>query len=88
MIKFSFSPLCLDQYNEYALFDRKTFLKITKIIEQIRRTPFDGDGQPEALKGNFSGYWSRRINSKDRIIYRVLESEIELFSCKRHYEEK
>lgn len=86
MIKIIFSPTSIDQYNEWALFDRKTFLKITKLLDQIRRTPFEGEGQPEPLRGNFSGYWSRRINQKERVIYKVLENEIEIFSCKGHYE--
>ncbi len=88
MKKVIFSPTSIDQYNEWALFDRKTFLKITKLLEQMRRTPLEGDGQPEALRGNLSGMWSRRINQKDRIIYKVHENEIEIFSIKGHYEEK
>lgn len=88
MRKTVFSPSAIHEYNEWALFDRKNFLKITKLLYQISRTPFEGEGQPEALKGNFSGYWSRRINQKDRIIYKVLDNEIEIFSCKGHYDDK
>lgn len=87
-MKVIFNPIAIDHYNKWALFDRKTFVKIIKLVEQIRRTPYEGDGQPEALKGNFLGCWSRRINQKDRIIYKVLDNEIEIFSCKGHYDGK
>lgn len=54
-MKVTFKGDSIDHYNELALFDRKTFLKISKLVSQMRRTPFEGEGQPEALKGNFSG---------------------------------
>lgn len=54
-MKVIFKDDLIDHYNEWALFDRKTFLKITKLLNQISRTPFEGEGQPEALKGNF--FW-------------------------------
>lgn len=87
-MKVTFRDQSLEHYNEWALFDRKTFLKITKLLDQITRSPFEGEGKPEALRGNLSGMWSRRINQKDRIVYKVHENEIEVFSFKGHYDEK
>ena len=49
--------------------------------------PFDGIGKPEALKGNLSGFWSRRINEEHRIVYAVADDAVIIISCKGHYED-
>jgi toxin YoeB len=85
-MKFSFEQTALDQYNEWALTNRKIFVKITRLIQETGRTPFTGTGKPEALKGNLSGYWSRRITDEHRLIYRVTDDAIIINSCKGHYE--
>ena len=59
--------------------------KIAKLIEEIRRHPFTGIGQPEALKGNLQGYWSRRINLEHRLIYKVNDELIIIKQCRYHY---
>jgi toxin YoeB len=63
---------------------------IAKILIELTETPFNGTGKPEALKHEYSGYWSRRINQKDRLIYRVEESIITVFviSALGHYSDK
>jgi len=63
---------------------------IAKILIELTETPFNGTGKPEALKYEYSGYWSRRINQKDRLIYRVEESIITVFviSAMGHYSDK
>lgn len=64
----------------------KTILKnVNGLIKEILRTPFEGSGRPEALKGNFSGYWSRRITMKDRLVYTVEQDAVVVFRCKDHY---
>lgn len=66
--------------------DRKTLKKINKIIADIQRNPFDGISKPEPLKGNLSGWWSRRIDEENRIVYYVENNIIYVVSCKGHYE--
>lgn len=62
--------------------------KITALISDIQKTPFKGIGKPEALKGNLSGLWSRRIDDKNRIIYGVTSEYIQVYSLKGHYLDK
>ena len=59
--------------------------KIEELIIDIQEHPFTGIGQPEALKHNLSGFWSRRINREHRIIYQVMDGMIEITSLKGHY---
>ena len=70
--------------------DRKTLRKINKLITDIERNgEAEGIGKPEPLKENLSGYWSRHINEKDRLIYRINEDdELEIAQCRAHYEDK
>ncbi|WP_203295133.1 Txe/YoeB family addiction module toxin [Maricaulis parjimensis] len=60
-----------------------------QLIEDIRRSPFEGIGKPEALKGELSGWWSRRIDSKHRLVYRVLgrgeDRHLQIVQCRHHY---
>lgn len=74
-----------DDYLYWQGEDRKTLRKINELIKDIIRHPFNGIGKPEPLRGDFSGFWSRRIDGKNRIIYRVTEDGIEIASCKTHY---
>jgi toxin YoeB len=60
-----------DDYLHWQIQDKKTFKRINQLIKDIDRTPFDGIGKPEPLKHEYQGYWSRRIDEKNRLIYRV-----------------
>ncbi len=62
--------------------------KINKLFNSISQTPFTGIGKPEPLKGNLTGYWSREITKKDRIIYDVENNKITIYSAKGHYFDK
>ena len=66
--------------------DRKTLKRINLLIKDVERHPFDGVGKPEPLKGEFGGFWSRRIDEKNRLIYRIVPNGLEILSCKGHYE--
>ncbi|MCI9455134.1 MAG: Txe/YoeB family addiction module toxin, partial [Dorea sp.] len=66
----------------------KTLKRINKIIKDIQRNPIDGLGHPETLSGNLSGWWSRRIDEKNRIVYKPNEDTITILSCKGHYSDK
>lgn len=72
-------------FNEWQINNPKVFRKIAELIEEIRRDPFSGKGNPEPLKHNLSGYWSRRITGEHKLVYTVNENEILIISCKYHY---
>ena len=65
--------------------DKNTLKRINELIKDMARDPFDGIGKPEALKGNLSGFYSRRINSEHRLVYAVDETTIYIIACKGHY---
>ena len=66
--------------------DKKTLRKVNALLKDIQRSPYDGIGKPEPLKENLSGWWSRRIDSANRIVYREKDGVIVIASCKGHYE--
>jgi len=66
--------------------DRKTLKRINKLIVDTQRTPFEGIGKPEPLKETLSGFWSRRIDESNRLIYIVDEKKLTIISCRYHYE--
>ena len=66
--------------------DRKTLKRINLLIKDIERDPFDGIGKAEPLKHNLSGYWSRRIDDTNRLVYKVEDGQLYIISCRYHYE--
>lgn len=68
--------------------DRKTLRKINALLEDIFRNGNTGIGKPEALMGHLAGYWSRRINDKDRFIYKIAGENIYILACRYHYDDK
>lgn len=77
-----------EDYSYWKTQDRKTLKKIDTIIQELFKTPFAGIGKPEPLKGNLSGFWSRRIDEKNRIIYRVAKDFVFIVACGGHYKDK
>ena len=78
-----------DAWNDYLYWqqhDKKILKRINQLIKDISRSPFEGVGKPEPLKGNLSGLWSRRIDDKHRLVYLVEENSVLIFSCKGHYD--
>ncbi|MDR1017766.1 MAG: Txe/YoeB family addiction module toxin [Lachnospiraceae bacterium] len=67
--------------------DKKILKRIHKLIKDIDRNGYTGIGKPEPLKGNWSGWWSRRITDEHRIIYRIVDNEIEFVAMRYHYDE-
>ena len=65
--------------------DRKSLKKINELIKAILRDPYDGIGKPEPLKHQLHGYWSRRIDLEHRLVYRIEENELNIISCRYHY---
>ncbi len=84
-----FAPRALSEYFEWQTEDRKTLNKINKLIRDIIRNGHTGVGSPEPLKGNLSGYWSREIDKKNRLVYRITaDDDLESIQCKGHYADK
>lgn len=80
-----------DAWEDYIYWqkqDRKTLKRINKILKDIERNGNKGIGKPEKLLGNFSGFWSRRIDNKNRIVYRIVNDKIEIAQCGSHYRDK
>ena len=78
-------------WNEYCHWqsqDRKTLKRINVLIRDIQRNCHDGIGRPEPLKGDLSGWWSRRVDDTNRIVYREKDGAIIIASCKGHYDDK
>ena len=65
--------------------DRKTLKRILLLLQDIDRNGYDGIGKPEPLRENLSGWWSRRIDDSNRIVYRIREGRIEIIQCGSHY---
>ncbi|MEO0804231.1 MAG: Txe/YoeB family addiction module toxin [Cyanobacteria bacterium J06642_2] len=65
--------------------DKKTLKRINKLIQATMRLPFEGVGKPEPLKENLSGFWSRRIDDTNRLVYAVSDRDITIISCRYHY---
>ena len=75
-----------EEYCAWQQEDKKTLKRINNLLKEIARTPYQGTGKPEPLKNNLSKWWSRRIDSCNRIVYRQFdESTILIASCKNHY---
>ncbi len=85
MKNIGFTQKAWTDFLDWSTSDPKLFAKIVQLIEATSRTPFDGIGKPEPLKNQLHGLWSRRINEKHRLVYRVKEDEIQIISCKYHY---
>ncbi len=68
--------------------DRKTLKRINLLIQDISRNEYDGIGKPEPLKGQHSGWWSRRIDGQNRLIYRINNGQIEIAQCRTYYGDK
>jgi toxin YoeB len=83
--RISFEASAFEDFNQWATLDKKTYQKIITLILDINRSPFSGLGKPEALKYEYSGYWSRRINDEHRLVYRVTDTDIIIVACKYHY---
>jgi len=87
-MKVLFHESALTDYQVWATDDLKVFKKISGLIKEIARTPFIGTGKPEPLRGNLSGFWSRRITGEHRLVYKVEQGVLIIAACKFHYDDK
>ncbi len=74
-----------EDYLYWQIFDKAMLKRLNALIRDVERNPFTGIGKPEPLKGDKSGFWSRRINSEHRLVYRVINGMLEIASCRDHY---
>ena len=75
-----------EDYLYWQTQDKKLLKRINELIKDAEREPFSGLGKPEPLRGELSGFWSRRINSEHRLVYRINNGVLEILSCRGHYE--
>lgn len=77
-----------DAWRDYLYWqsqDKKTLKRINQLLQDIERNGHNGIGKPEPLKNDFSGYWSRRIDDVNRLVYKIADDVIEIYQCKGHY---
>ncbi len=81
-----FTENAWEDYQYWQKVDKKMIKKINELIKDIKRDFFHGLGKPEPLKYDLAGYWSRRIDQEHRLVYRVVEEEVQIFACRYHYD--
>lgn len=84
-MKIIFHEQAWDDYLYWQKQDRKLLARLNSLIKECTRTPFDGTGKPEPLKGQLSGWWSRRMNREHRLVYRVEDDQLLIAQCRYHY---
>lgn len=77
-----------EDYLYWQTQDKKTLKRINQLIKDIDRNGYEGIGKPELLGENLSGFWSRRIDEKNRLVYKVIGGNIEIAQCRTHYKDK
>ena len=82
----SFTEDAFAEYIEWQK-DKATLKRINALLRDVVRSPYEGLGKPEPLRHDLSGYWSRRINDTDRLVYRVEQDKIQVVQCKGHYDD-
>lgn len=83
----AFTDIGWEDYLYWQTEDRKTLRKINTLLKDIERNGNEGIGKPEPLAGDLSGFWSRRINQKDRLIYALEMDQIIIIACRYHYDD-
>ena len=74
-----------EDYSYWQHTDKSILKKVNTLIKDIERLPYEGNGKPEPLKHNLSGWWSRRINLEHRIVYKIENDAIVILQCRYHY---
>ncbi|WP_336939372.1 Txe/YoeB family addiction module toxin [Acinetobacter modestus] len=83
-----FTANAWNDYIDWQGLDKRTLKRINALIQECQRTPFSGTGKPEQLSGNLAGYWSRRIDEKNRLVYVVDGQTLVIIACRFHYDDK
>jgi toxin YoeB len=85
-MNFVFTELSWEDYLYWQKNYKQKLKRINELLKDISRNPYQGIGKPEPLKFNYAGFWSRRIDEEHRLIYRVIDDEIQIVKCRFHYE--
>ena len=85
-LKLVFADRAWEDLSYWIANDRKVAKRLIRLIDESRRTPFEGIGKPEPLKENLSGYWSRRITDEHRVVYKVEDGELRIAQARYHYQ--
>jgi len=80
-----FTDAAWEDYCHWQSNDKKLLKKINTLLKEIKRDPYEGIGKPEPLKHELQGCWSRRINQEHRLVYEVLDTQINVLACRYHY---
>lgn len=81
----TFADEAWDDYLYWQTYDKKMLKRINTLLKDIKRDPIKGLGDPEPLKYNWAGYWSRRINKEHRLVYKATQNTILIAQCRYHY---
>ena len=84
-MKLIFSEHAWDDYTYWQRTDKKLLRRINLLIQEVKRSPFEGIGKPEPLKHALSGYWSRRINDEHRFVYKISDDALFIVQLRHHY---
>lgn len=82
-----FHPQGWEDFNYWALTDKKMLRRLIRLIEEASRDPFVGVGKPEPLRRNLAGLWSRRIDDEHRLVYGVSDDELIIIQARYHYDD-
>ena len=85
MLKLVFADQGWEDVSYWIGHDRKVAKRLLRLIDECRKTPFEGIGKPEPLRENYSGYWSRRITDEHRLVYKVSDNELWIAQARYHY---
>ena len=80
-----FAPQVWEDYQHWQSADRPILKRINRLINEIRRSPYEGIGKPEPLKYGLVGAWSRRITDEHRLVYRITAESMEILQARYHY---
>ena len=84
----AFLPKAWEDYLYWQTQDKKTLKRINQLLQDILRNGNEGIGKPEPLSNESTGEWSRRIDEKNRLVYRIIAGRIEIIQCRTHYGDK
>ena len=85
-MKLVFADAAWEDYLHWQATDPKMLARLNALIRECARTPFQGIGKPEPLRGPLSGWWSRRLTQEHRLVYRPSEAGLWIAQCRYHYE--
>jgi toxin YoeB len=86
-MKLTFSETAWNDYLYWQTQDRKTLKRINQLLRDIERNGYDGIGKPEPLRGNLRGFYSRRIDDSNRLVYQLAGDTVEIVQCRGHYDD-